>query len=190
MLPLYDKLLKKYGHQGWWPIRGKYHPGDFSYPKDDAQRFEICVGAILTQNTSWKNVEKAIESLREKGALSPEKISTMNLLSLGSLIKSSGYFNQKAKKLKYFAKYYLNLKGKTPSREDLLSLWGIGPETADSILLYAYHQPHFVIDTYTKRFADSDLPYDDLKEMFEQAVPRDYRIYQEFHALIVKHAKS
>ena len=147
----YNKLYSLYGPQGWWPIEGKYHKNNFLYPKNENQKFEICIGAILTQNTSWKNVEKALQKMHENNLIDAKKISRINDNKLARVIISSGYHNQKAKKLKMFAKFYLSLKNKTPLRSELLEIWGIGPETADSILLYAYNYPTFVIDAYTKR---------------------------------------
>jgi len=205
---LYEKLLKLYDPQGWWPlleckgtnptktgsIKG-YHPNDYSYPRNKKQIFEICIGAILTQNTSWPQVEKALLNLRKLKALTPMKIKKLNLEKLKQAIKPAGYFNQKAKKLKIFAEFYINLKGKTPTREELLNVWGIGPETADSILLYAFKVPTFVVDAYTKRiFAKLGLiekneQYEKVKKMFEENLPKDFKLYQEYHALIVEHAK-
>ena len=205
---IYNMLLKLYGPQGWWPlleckgtnptksgdVKG-YHPNDYSYPKNNIQRFEICIGAILTQNTSWPQVEKALLNLKKLKALTPLKIKKLNLEKLKQAIKPAGYFNQKAKKLKIFAEFYTNLKGKTPTREELLNVWGIGPETADSILLYAFKIPEFVIDAYTKRvFAklgiiQKDEQYEKVKKLFEDNLPKDFKLYQEYHALIVEHAK-
>ena len=144
MLPLeiYKQLLVEFGPQHWWPKHcDKKRPG-FD------PRFEIIVGAVLTQNTSWKNVEKAIECLFEKNLLDAESISKTPLRRLESCIHSSGYYRQKAKKLKIVARFFLEHK-KRPNREDLLSLWGVGKETADSILLYAFNHPIFVVDVYT-----------------------------------------
>ena len=199
---VYNKLLNMYGLQGWWPLsilydksHQGYHPGDYSYPHSKAQMFEICVGSILTQNTSWTNVEKAVLKLQENNVLDPYKILNIEKEKLGEIIKPAGYFNQKAKKLKEFASFFINLKGKTPSREDLLEVWGIGPETADSILLYAYSLPEFVVDTYTRRIflnlgliSQSDS-YDDIKNIFEKNLDKDYKLFQEYHALLVEHAK-
>jgi len=205
---IYNLFLKAYGPQGWWPlinhkgsnptktgsIKG-YHPGDYSIPRDDFERFEICVGAILTQNTAWPNVEKALMNLDRAKALDAKAIIKIDEDKLKEAIRPAGYFNQKAKKLKIFAEFYLGLKGKTPTREELLSVWGVGKETADSILLYAYHEPVFVVDAYTRRifsllgFFEKDADYDEIREMFEKALEKDFRIYQEYHALIVEHAK-
>ena len=161
---IYNMLLKLYGPQGWWPllnckginptktgaVKG-YHPNDYSYPKNDRQRFEICIGAILTQNTSWPQVEKALLNLKGLNALNPEEMKNLKLEKLKQAIKPAGYFNQKARKIKEFTDFYLSLNNKISTREELLELWGIGPETADSILLYAFKVPTFVVDAYTKR---------------------------------------
>jgi endonuclease-3 related protein len=211
---IYLSLMELYGPQGWWPllelegsisknptktgsVRG-YHPGDYTYPRTKAQQFEICVGAILTQNTAWPNVEKALLAMRRQKLLSPAAIIRAEQTKLGGAIRPAGYFNQKAKKLKIFAKFYsTTLKNgkRVPARDELLSLWGIGPETADSMLLYAFKQPSFVVDTYTKKiFLNLGLigkswSYDQIKALFVDAVPKNLEIYQEYHALIVEHAK-
>lgn len=189
LIKLYNELLELHGPQGWWPLNSEYHPGDYSYPKNGRQRFEICAGAILTQNTAWRNVEKALDNLRRLDALNPEAVLKMGIDDLAQAARPAGYFNQKARKLKEFAEFFRKLKG-VPTREQLLEIWGIGPETADSILLYAYNLPSFVVDAYTKRVIGVDKSYDEIKEMFENSLERDYRLYQEFHALIVAHAKS
>lgn len=196
---MYNRLLKKYGPQGWWPLQEHkgvnmtktgsskgYHPGDFDFPKNERQRFEICVGAILTQNTNWANVEKALTGL---GKVSCSKIIKMDIDELKKRIRPAGYYNQKARKLKEFAEFYNRLKRK-PTREELLSIWGIGPETADSMLLYAWKEPRFVVDAYTKRiFGMEGKDYDDVQKHFEKKLPKDHKVYQEYHALIVEHAK-
>ncbi len=206
LITLYHSLLCRYGQQGWWPLIGHkgenpaktgsargYHPGEYSCPKNENERFEICVGAILTQNTSWVNAEKALLNLKKRNILTPEKI--LSSQKLADALKPSGYFNQKARKLKEFSFFYVKLKGKIPSRKELLSVWGIGEETADSILLYAYGQPEFVVDAYTKRigkafgFLSGGESYLTIKELFEKNLPRDFRVYQEFHALIVEEGK-
>lgn len=203
---IYRKLLKEYGPQGWWPlldvkgtnptktgsIKG-YHPGDYSYPRTRHEQFEICVGAILTQNTSWPNVEKALLNLNSGFLLNPKKVIESDINHLSDAIRPAGYFNQKAKKLKIFSEFYQ--KNKRPTRTDLLNVWGIGPETADSILLFAYKVPSFVVDAYTKRILinqkiiEETATYDEIKALFEKSIEKDYMIYQEFHALLVEHAK-
>ncbi len=193
LLKIYNNLLKKHSHQGWWPIKGKYHPKSYDCPKDEGEAFEIAVGAILTQNTSWKNVEKVLQNLQNKDLLNPTKINKIEEDKLAQLIKSSGYFNQKAKKLKEFCKFYTNNK-EIPTREQLLSIWGIGKETADSILLYSYKKPVFVVDAYTKRLFNKILNinfknYDEWQNFFHKALPKDYKLFNEFHALIVEEGK-
>jgi endonuclease-3 related protein len=174
---------------------GGYHPGEYSYPKTDKQRFEICVGAILTQNTAWSNVAKALINLKKLNAIDARKIKSMSVEKLKAVIKPAGYFNQKAKKLKFFTDFYLGLKGNTPTREQLLSVWGVGKETADSILLYAYKVPSFVVDAYTRRIVinlrlvNQKAGYEEIQELFEKNLRKDYKIFQEYHALLVEHAK-
>ena len=208
---IYNYLLELYGPQGWWPLielhnilnknptktgsLNGYHPRDYTYPKIDNQCFEICIGAILTQNTSWPNVEKALLNLQKNNLLSPQKILDADTELLKNCIKPAGYFNQKAKKLKIFSDFYINLNNSIPKRDQLLNLWGIGPETADSILLYAFKTPTFVVDAYTRRILanlnmiDKKSDYNHIKTMIEQSLEPDTKTYQEFHALIVEHAK-
>jgi len=195
LLSIYNSFLKKHGYQGWWPTNSRYHPKDYEHPYTQEEIFEISMGAILTQNTSWKNVEKAINSLKENNLSSPKKILDAPIDMLAETIKSSGYYNQKAKKLKKFAKFFLENENKTPSRDSLLEIWGIGKETADSILLYAYKQPYFVIDNYTKRIFNKFLnlniePYDEWQNLFHKSLQKDYKIFNEFHALIVAEGKT
>jgi len=206
---LYEELYDLYGPQGWWPLSSgagayslddsykvSYHPGDYTYPHNTAQQYQICLGAILTQNTNWVNVEKVILNLARSGYLSAEKISSVSSDELAELIISSGYFRQKTKKIKLFTDYFLQHRDTMPKREELLDIWGIGPETADSILLYAYKEPSFVIDAYTKRVFEEQgilkeaLNYEQLKKYCETNLEKNYILYQEFHALIVKHAKN
>lgn len=172
-----------------------YHPGNYSYPKNIKQKFEICVGAILTQNTAWGNVEKALMNLKSAGLLSAMQLMELKLEKLKALIRPSGYFNQKAGYLKNFTVFFISLNGRTPNRKELLHCKGIGYETADSMLLYAYSRPEFVVDVYTRRIFSSlgiiseKEEYHAIKELFESAVIKDVKTYQEYHALIVEHAK-
>ncbi|MCL6583009.1 MAG: endonuclease III domain-containing protein [bacterium] len=209
LISIYEFLLKEYGPQGWWPLLGcsgrkatpkgwvvGYHPGDYELPRTRSQVFEVCLGAILTQNTGWPQVEMALRRLQASGCLDAERIWQMEIEDLKEAIRPCGYFNQKAKKVKIFTEYFLDLdRNRPPAREELLSLWGIGPETADSMLLYAFRVPTFVIDAYTRRIltslgiADEKSSYHDLKTLFEQSLPRDFILYQEYHALLVEHAK-
>jgi Uncharacterized protein related to Endonuclease III len=201
-------LLGAYGPQGWWPLLAHagsnptltgrltgYHPGDFTFPSTDAQRFEICCGAILTQNTAWTNVERALDLLARKALLSPGAILSASDDTLETAIRSSGYFRAKAKKLRAFSEFYLGLGGRTPSRDALLGVWGIGPETADSIRLYAFKETEMVVDAYTVRvllghgYCRPPLDYAHAKRTCERHLPRSLGTYQEFHALMVEHAK-
>ncbi len=177
---VYKILYDFYGPQHWWP-------GD---SKD-----EIIIGAILTQNTAWINVEKSINNLKEANCISLKCIENININELKQLIQPSGFFNQKSVYLKKVA-YFINRQKNVPKREELLKVKGIGKETADSILLYAYNKPYFVIDTYTKRIfsrigiINKKDDYDTIRILFEKYLPKDYKIYNEYHALIVKHAKE
>jgi len=201
----YESLLSEFGPQGWWPTISSqpsvpgfaYHPGDYSFPRTEEERFEITAGALLTQNTSWKNAEKALLNLHNSGNLSPEKILSLPLLELETLIRPSGYFRQKARRLKTLSEAYLKADEDAETevlREYFLSINGVGPETADSILLYAYRRPVFVIDAYTRRMCASlglfhGRDYEESRSFFEAGLPRDYRIFNEFHALIVEWGK-
>lgn len=251
---IYNKLLKEYGRQGWWPLtpeysfKTKHHVGK---PKNSKHRFEIILGAILTQNTSWKNVEKAISQLNREKLVNINKISKTNHEKLANLIKSAGYYNQKAERLKIIADYivknydgdidgffnktffnddgsvklkkikeskfskmnksdelktsdtilehknnrvYKN-KGIGELRKELLEINGIGPETADSIILYAAEKPSFVVDAYTRRIfsrlglIDENAAYDEIQEFFMKTLPKNTELFKEYHALIVEHAK-
>jgi len=179
------------GPQHWWP--GK-------------TQFEVIVGAILTQNTAWTNVERAISNLRAAGLLSPKAVENANPRRLENLIRPSGYFRQKARKLKAFCHFLrTEFRGSlkrlfdTPTielREKLLGVFGIGPETADSILLYAGDHPVFVVDAYAKRillrhgWIGDKAKYEDVRWMFERQSPGDSRRFNEFHALIVNTGKN
>ncbi|MBS3145355.1 endonuclease III domain-containing protein [Candidatus Woesearchaeota archaeon] len=180
MLKIYNKLLNEYGKQNWWPTQ------------TSERQFEIILGTILTQNTSWNNVEKAITNLKNNNLISKEKIKKVPLKRLASLIKPSGYFNQKTKRLKVIAKFLE--ENPNPCREELLKVNGIGPETADSILLYSFNKPYFVIDAYTKRIMQrigyKEDDYGELQKLFQKNLPKNYKIYNEFHALLVEHAKK
>ncbi|MBT8419815.1 MAG: endonuclease [Gammaproteobacteria bacterium] len=162
------------------------------------------VGAVLTQNTAWTNVEKAVTNLKDSDCLDPGKIIALPVTELAGLIRPSGYFNIKAKRLRALCVWYieqgahsqLSQWNTTELRSALLAVHGVGPETADDILLYAFHRPVFVIDTYTRRifsrlgiFRD-DLPYEDLRLNFEQALPTDSVLFNEYHALLVSHGKD
>ncbi len=203
---IYKILYKKYGKQNWWPVDKRYHK------KNESDfRFEIIVGAILTQNTAWSNVEKAIINIKKNDMLDIENIIDADFDSLKEIIKPSGFFNQKAKRLLTISNYLKNNFNSNLDkffnreikviRNELLSLNGIGPETADSILLYAGNKPIFVVDAYTKRLCEriplkTKLSYDDIQNFFEKDLNKNFKseelvnIYNEFHALIVKLAKD
>ena len=198
---IYDALHREFGPQGWWPVNGAYNKNDFDIPRNKKEEFEIILGAILTQNTSWKNVEKALANLREANICSPEKILQSNKNKLANLIRPSGYYNQKAERLKIVSKFFLSNKNlealPTPElREKLLSVKGIGPETADSIILYAFKKPIFVIDAYTKRIfsrlglCSKDADYHSVQELFHANLKKDVPVYNEYHALLVELAKK
>jgi endonuclease-3 related protein len=191
LLAVYRRLLAFYGPQKWWPAE---------------KPFEVIVGAILTQSTAWSNVEKAIDNLKTAGKLSPEGISELTHAELARLIRPSGYFNAKARKLqafiRYFGERYNNDLAKLFSeetgqlREQLLAIYGIGEETADSILLYAADRPVFVIDAYTRRFieriglAPGRNSYTAYQALFVDNLPADTNLFNEYHALIVQLAKE
>ena len=187
----YDALFRAHGPQHWWPGR---------------TRFEVIVGAILTQNTSWSNVELAIRNLRSEKLLSPVAIERISPARLARLIRSSGYFRQKTRKLKAFVHFLrdthqgsLTKMFRTPTallREQLLAVHGIGPETADSILLYAGKHPVFVVDAYTRRIlerhhlAPGKRSYEEIRALFEQSLPPSAALFNEYHGLIVRTGKD
>lgn len=198
LLSIFETLMQHYNAQGWWPLlqnREPYHCGDYSYPHNESEIFEIMLGAILTQNTTWKQAEKSLYRLAALEAIKPEKILAIDDISLKEAIKPVGYFNQKAVYLREISRFFLDLKGSTPSRKALLQVKGVGEETADCILLYAFKQPEFVVDAYTRRmFASLELidpkaKYGEIKRFFESHLPVELILYQEYHALIVQHGK-
>lgn len=215
-----------YGPQGWWPVvcerrrfrnpEGEreiegYHPGEFDFPRTRRGRFEIACGAILTQNTAWSNVQKALLQLRTARVTSPERLLEATPADLGELIRPAGYFNQKTRYLRAMSEWFV---AQDPTilrhpatrttleavRPELLAVRGVGPETADSILLYAYGLPTFVVDAYTRRvmshlgLIEPTWTYEQIRAFCERAVSKKddastVRAYQEAHALIVEHAK-
>jgi endonuclease-3 related protein len=186
IMQIYHTLLAHYGDLNWWPADTPY---------------EVIVGAILTQNTAWSNVEKAIANFGED--LKPETVLDMNNSELADIIRPSGFFNQKARYLKAVTEWYarynfdVSIVQKEPFEElraELLSVKGVGRETADSILLYAFGFPTFVVDAYTVRLCqrlpiDVGKGYEAVKAHFEKAVPTDVKMYNNYHALIVINGK-
>ena len=188
---IYQLLLDRFGPQLWWP---------------GETQFEIVTGAVLTQNTAWPNVEKAIGNLKTANLLTPEKLHNIQTQKLAKLIKPAGYFNIKAKRLKNFLSWlFENYNGQLTSlqsvdtgrlRAELLAIKGIGPETADSILLYAFDRETFVVDAYTARVAvrhgllEPRADYEQLRELFQSNLPADTKLFNEFHALLVKVGKE
>lgn len=188
---IYELLYERYGKQFWWP---------------GETQFEIIVGAILTQNTNWQNVEKAIARLKQHDMLDAAAMHNADIAELAELIRPAGYYNIKAKRLKNFLDWLfenydgcletLNHHSEYSLREELLSIKGIGRETADSILLYAFNKPVFVVDTYTARILgrhqliDEYFDYEQIKELFEDNLAQDTKLFNEFHALIVRVGKE
>jgi endonuclease-3 related protein len=187
----YERMLAKFGPQHWWP-------GD--------SPFEIMVGAVLVQNTSWRNVEHAIRNLRDAGVMDTHALYKVPPADLAELIRPAGYYQLKTKRLRNLLRFVVEqYDGSLDAmfstslaslREQLLEINGIGPETADAILLYAGGLPTFVVDTYTHRilarhgWLDYDATYDDLKDYFESALPDDPALYNEYHALLVRVGKD
>ncbi len=187
----YQALHKKFGPQGWWPAETE---------------LECILGAILTQSTSWKNVEKALDNLRRENLISIERLNLINAEELAQLIRPSGYYNQKAVKIKSFISFLVNefsgrldimfATERSQLRKKLLSIKGIGPETADSIMLYAGGIPIFVVDAYTWRvlyrhgLAPEVTSYDEIQEIFTDSLAEDAGVFNEYHALLVKLGKE
>jgi endonuclease III related protein len=187
----YHTLLRAYGRQRWWPAR---------------TRFEVIVGSILTQNVSWRNAAKAIGSLRRSGLLNPERMSGVSPGRLESLIRSAGFFREKARTLLGFLRFLEARHGgslssclrqpKAALRAQLLALRGIGPETADAIVLYAAGHPSFVVDAYTRRILerhgllDGSEGYDEVQSLFEAALPGETELFKDYHALLVRAGKE
>jgi len=188
---IYQLLFDRFGSQHWWP---------------GETQFEIITGAILTQNTNWANVEKAIANLKSAHLLTPEKLYHLDVSKLAELIRPAGYYNIKAKRLKNFLNWlFCNYNGRLTNLENLdtnqlraklLAIKGIGHETADSILLYAFNKCIFVVDVYTARIAfrhgliEPDADYEQLRELFQSNLPLDSQLLNEYHALLVKVGKE
>lgn len=188
---IYRLLFKSFGPQHWWP---------------GETQFEIITGAILTQNTSWANVEKAIANLKSADLLRPEKLYHLDTASLAELIRPAGYYNIKTKRLKSFLTWlFENYEGRLENlekldteqlRAELLAVKGIGCETADSILLYAFGRAVFVVDAYTARvavrhqLAEPEAEYEQLRDLFQSNLPQDVQLFNEYHALLVRLGKE
>lgn len=188
---IYQKLYSHFGPQHWWPARSA---------------FEVIVGAILTQNTSWLNVERAIENLRKNKLLEPNKLYKLRPKKLASLIRPAGYYNIKTKRLREFLKFLfksyggeikkMRLKETSLLREELLCVHGVGKETADSILLYALEKPVFVVDAYTKRiflrhgFIKEGSTYEEVQNLFMHNLEKEAKLFNEYHALLVRLGKE
>lgn len=186
---VYQRLFDAYGPQHWWP---------------GETPFEIMVGAILTQNTAWTNVERAIANLQSADLLDPAAIVAADLPTLATCLRPSGYFNVKAERLRAFCDWFLTQGGlpglsdldTTVLRRALLAVKGVGPETADDILLYAFERPVFVVDSYTRRIFSrlglvaADIGYEPLRARFEHTLEPDVALFNEYHALIVRHGKA
>jgi len=191
LMDYYQAMLARLGPRHWWPAK---------------TRFEVIAGAILTQNTAWSNASRALDNLRRKCLLVPAAMERVSMARLARLIRPSGYFRQKARKLKAFMAFLRREYGgslsrmfRAPTRElrqKLLGIHGIGPETADSILLYAGSHSIFVVDAYTRRILERHqllhvgASYDEIQEFFEGSLPHDVRLYNEYHALIVNVGKE
>ncbi len=191
IMEVYQQLSRGYCLDNWWPAQSP---------------FEVAVGAFLTQNTNWNNVEKALANLKEAEALDLRLLADMPLAQLEQLIRPSGFFRQKAQRLQHFCRYVLDQHGGSlegllqgelkEARNELLALAGIGQETADSILLYAGQRPSFVVDSYTRRFLGrlglltGGENYDDIRALFMAGVNQEVPLYQHYHALIVTHCKE
>lgn len=209
LFSIYEKLYSIFGSQKWWPstLEGEMIPSYHGREANNKMRFEIAVGAILTQNTTWTNVIRAIANMNSKGLMSPESILSSDRDLLSNEIRSSGYYNQKYKKLirlsAWWKENFRTIKiGSIDSnyinsiRNSLLSINGIGPETADSILLYAFDMPSFVIDTYTKRILarhykiEPNIKYEQLRSKFMEELPNEATLFKEYHALFVELGKN
>jgi endonuclease-3 related protein len=191
LVAIYRTLYRAYGPQHWWP-------GDTP--------FEVMVGAVLTQNTAWANVEKAIVNLRRERLLEPELLFRLPIRQLALHLRPSGFFNIKARRLKHLCEFIADryagslaamfMDDPEALRKSLLGVNGIGPETADSILLYAGQRPFFVVDAYTKRILirhgmiGNDADYGTVQKLFMNSLPRDSRLFNEYHALIVRVGKE
>lgn len=204
---IYEKLFDTYSNQDWWPTSSyrkdkldtNYSYFDNTYSQIEIDRFEVIIGAILTQNTNWNNVDRSLSNLSRFTDFNP--INILNFIEddcdkFKQLIRPSGYFNQKTNYIKNISNFFIDLNGEVPSRSELLMVKGVGEETADSILLYAYNEKEFVVDAYTKRifsylgFFKENSTYFYVKKLFEDNFNGNVNDYKEYHALIVEHGKN
>ena len=197
----YHQLLEEHGRQGWWPILNRanengfdsngYHPGRYDIITDE-NRFDVYTGAILTQNTSWTNAQQALQNLKDQSLCSPDSLLKATTDRVAKAIVPARYYNTKAQYLQAIANTYKTTT--QPTRNNLLDTKGVGPETADTILLYAHNEPRIIADTYTKRWlADhgiSVFEYDAIATYLDERFPRKTSLRKELHALIVAHQKQ
>ncbi len=199
---IYQILHDAYGDSGWWPLLKNidskwvsvYSKEISNKIKNEYEQLEIALGAILTQNTTWNNAQKALINLKVNGLIDIDNIISTDNGIIADLIKSSGYYNQKTLKIKEYARFIRN--SGSINRSSLLTIKGIGPETADDILLYGFDQPFFVVDAYTKRLFvrlgiinDGKSSYDLIQTIVQKEI-NDLYILKDFHGLIVTHAKK
>ena len=191
LLSIYETLLESLGPSRWWPAETP---------------FEVCIGAILTQNTNWSNVEKALKRLKTRHLLDPRRIAGLSVDELGDIIRPAGYFRVKARRILNFLDYLgqkadwdlevLKKEALEDLRSELLTVKGIGPETADSMLLYAFKKPSFVVDAYTERICSrhgltpEGMAYEELRSFFMDVLPPDIQFLNEYHALLVRVGKN
>lgn len=191
LLSIYETLLESLGPSRWWPAQTP---------------FEVCIGAILTQNTNWSNVEKALNRLKARHLLEPRQIAGLSVDELGDIIRPAGYFRVKARRILNFLDYLgqkagwdlevLKNEALDKLRAELVTVKGIGPETADSMLLYAFEKPSFVVDAYTERICNrhgltpEGIAYEELRSFFMDVLPLDIQLLNEYHALLVRVGKN
>ncbi len=207
---LYTSLLDYYGPRGWWPLisissdtdRSGYHVKSYGYPQNEPQQIEICLGALLTQNTNWENASSALLRLWEVTRFDLNSLEQLHVHQLEQIIKPAGYFRQKAIYIVEFLNFIrqkslveIEKNSLKEARYALLSIKGIGPETADCMLLYAFRKCSFVVDAYTTRILgylniiSNQTGYEEVQKIFEDSIPQELSLYQEYHALLVEHGK-
>lgn len=198
---LYDQLLDRHGRQGWWPLYDReegtlrYRPGDYSVP-EGRDRVQVIAGAILAQNTSWSGAADAVANLVGADLDQWDALAEEPHDSLERRVRPSRFYRQKARRLKVVAEFFREGRGREPGREELLGLWGVGPETADCILLYAYGVPVMVVDAYLRRVLRdrgrpevADRDYEEIRAWAERGLPAEADVLNEMHALVVAEGK-